>query len=98
MPHCAIIYDHCTAALPRCQAQKCSLGHLLFTHAAAHSYQLLVDESDGAGHRHGVVGGLLADLAVLRGERDHPRVDVDEIRRGNARSQVPLRSRRHHQR
>ena len=72
--------------------------NLLFGHSAAHSYQLPVDEPDGAAHRHGIVRRLLADLVVLRGERGHPRVDVDQIRRRDASPQVPLRTRRHHQR
>ena len=85
--HCAKFYS-----------QNPSEMYLLFGHPSAHSYQLLVDEPDGAAHRHGVVVRLLADLAVRRGERRHPRVDVDQFRRWDARPQIPFRSSRNDER
>ena len=69
---------------------------LLFCRSAAHSNHLLVDEADGAADRRRVVGRLPADLAVLRGQRGHPGVDVEQLRRRDARPQVPPRARRHH--
>ena len=64
--------------------------HLLFGHSAAHFNVLPVDEPDCAADGHGVVVGLLTDLAVPRGQGGHSGVDVDQLRRRDARFQVPL--------